>query len=116
MERIESVLVAVPVDAVHELEREGLVVRVPVRRGPILDAIVTVGMDSAALVTLLQTPDSIRAFAQWVRGRCARSNESIEISVRRAGRRVHLVVDGDVDVSAVADFLTTAFDHDPPVA
>jgi hypothetical protein len=113
MDTTETVVVAVPVDAVRELEREGLAFPVPIRRGAILDAVVTVGIDSAALVTLLQAPDSVRAFAAWVRGLCARSNESIELSARRGDRRVHLVVDGDVDVGAVADFLAAAFaDHD----
>jgi hypothetical protein len=109
MDRSESVVVAVPAEVVLELEREGLATRAPVRRGPILDAIVTIGADSATLVTLLQGPDSVRAFARWVHGRCERSDESIDISIRRADQQVHLVVEGNVDVGAVADFLATAF-------
>jgi hypothetical protein len=109
MDDTQTVVIAVPSDAVGELKRKGLAVPVRKVRGAALDVVVTVGMDSAALVTLLQAPDSVRAFAAWVRGRCARSNESIELNARRGGRRVHLVVDGDVDVGAVADFLARAF-------
>lgn len=86
-DRAETVVVAVPSDAVRELEREGLALPVPVFRGPVLNAVVTVGMDSATLVTLLQAPDSIRAFAAWVRDRCARSGGSIELSAKRGRRR-----------------------------
>ncbi len=103
------VIVAVPVDAVAELAREGLADPLPVFRGAALDAAVTVGTDAAALVTLLQAPDSIRAFAAWVRGRWTRSGDSIELSVTRGNRRVHLTVDGDVDIEAVAGFLAAAF-------
>jgi hypothetical protein len=112
-----SVVVAVPADVVSELEREGLATRAPVRRGPILDTIVTVGADSATLVTLLQAPDSVRAFARWVHRRSERSGESIEVSIRREGQQVHLVVEGNVDVGTVANFLATAFpnpDPEPP--
>jgi hypothetical protein len=108
-----TVVAAVPEDAVSELTREGLAEPLPVLRGVILDAVVTVGMDAAAMVTLLQTPDSVRAFAAWVYGWCARSSESIELSVKRGNRRVRLTVDGDIDVGILAEFLTAAFaDHD----
>ena len=114
-DRAEAAIVAVPFDAVRELERERLALPLPVLRGTVLDVAVTVGMDSAALVTLLQAPDSIRAFAAWVRDRCARSSNSIELSAKRGGRRVRLKVDGDIDVGVVADFLAAAFaDHDSP--
>ncbi len=110
--KAETAIVAVPPDAVRELERQGLPLPVPVFRGPILDAVVTVGMDSAALVTLLQAPDSIPAFAAWIRDRYARSGGSIELSAKCGRRRVHLTVDGDVDIRVVADFLVAAFaDH-----
>ncbi len=66
-------------------------------------------MDASALVTLLQAPDAVRAFAAWVRGWSAGSGDSIELSVRREDRRVRLTVDGDVDVSVVAGFLASAF-------
>lgn len=112
-DRTEAAIVAVPFDAVSELEREGLALPLPVLRGAVFDAVVTVGMDSAALVTLLQAPDSVRAFGAWVRDRCARAGNSIEVSARRGGRRVRLIVDGDIDVAVVADFLVAAFeDHD----
>lgn len=107
--RAEAAIVAVPLDAVRELEREGLAISQPVLRGAVLDAVVTVGTDSAALVTLLQAPDSLRAFATWVRDRCARSGDSIELRARRGRMRLRLRVDGDVDVDAVADFLVAAF-------
>ena len=112
-DRAEVAVVAVPFDSVSELESAGLAFPLPVFRGAVLDAVVTVGMDSAALVTLLQAPDSVRAFAAWVRDRCVRSSDSIELSARRGGRRVRLKVDGDIDVSVVTDFLVAAFaDHD----
>jgi hypothetical protein len=104
-----AVTVAVPADAVGELERAGLAYHRPVFRGAALDAVVTVGMDASALVTLLQAPDAVRAFAAWVRGWNLRSGNSIELSARRGDRRVRLTVDGDVDVSVVADFLASAF-------
>jgi len=104
-----SVIVAVPLDAVGELEREGLASPLPVFRGAAIEAVVTIGMDSAALVTLLQAPDSVRAFAAWIRTRCTRASNSIEISAKHGDRRVHLTVEGGIDVSVVADFLTAAF-------
>jgi hypothetical protein len=112
-DRTAAMIVAVPSDAVRELEREGLAFPLPVFRGAVLDAVATVGMDSAALVTLLQAPDSIRAFAAWIRERCARSSDSIELSAKRGGRRVCLKVEGDINVDLVADFLVAAFaDHE----
>jgi hypothetical protein len=105
----DTVVVAVPFGAMHELEQEGLASPLPVFRGAVFDAVVTVGMDSASLVTLLQAPDSIRAFAAWVRNRCARSGDSIELYARRGSRKMHLTVDGDIDIGVVADFLAAAF-------
>jgi hypothetical protein len=101
-------IAAVPVDAVSELESRGLAFSVPVFRGTALDALVAVGTDAAALVSLLQAPDAIRAFAAWVRGRCERSGDSIELSARSGDRQVHLKVDGSIDVAVVADFIATA--------
>ena len=83
-------------------------------RGAALDAVVTIGMDSAALVTLLQAPDSVLAFAVWVRHRCANSGGSIEVSAMRDGRQVQLKVDGDIDIGVVANFLIAAFADDEP--
>jgi len=105
----QTVIVAVPVDAVTELQRDGLADPLPVFRGAALDAVVTVGMDAAALVTLLQTPESLRAFAAWVRSRCTRSHPSLELSVRRGDQKIQLTVDGDVAVESVAEFLVAAF-------
>jgi hypothetical protein len=110
----DTVVVAVPFDAVRELEDEELAFPIPVVRGPGLEAIVSVGMDSASLVTLLQAPDSVRAFAVWIRDRCARSGESIELSARRGRRRVRLTVNGDIRAGVVADFLVAAFADDDP--
>lgn len=109
----DAVIVAVPFDAVRQLEQEGLAVPLSVFRGAAIDAVVSIGMDSAALVTLLQTPDSIRAFAAWIRHRCASSDDSIEISATRGNRQVRLKVDGNIDVRDVAEFLVAAFaDHE----
>jgi hypothetical protein len=110
----EVVIVAVPFDAVNELECRELAFELPTLRGAVLNAVVTVGMDSAALVTLLQAPDSVRAFAAWVRDRCRRSGDSIELRARRGNRRVQLTVDGDIDVNVVADFLAAAFAENDP--
>jgi hypothetical protein len=105
-------VVAVPVDAVDELERSGLASYLPAFRSPGVEALVTVGTDAAAMVTLMQAPDSVRAFAAWVRRRCSRSDESIELSAARGGVRVHLKVDGHVSVEEVAEFLAAALaDH-----
>lgn len=103
---------AVPFDAVSELESEGLASRLPVLRGPVLDAVVTVGTDAAALVSLLQAPDAVRAFAAWVHRRCVRSGDFIELSARSGDRRVHLKVDGRIDAGVVADFLMAALEGD----
>ena len=108
-----AMMIAVSIDDVLELERKGLAFPVAVFRGAPLDAIVTVGMDASALVTLLQAPESVRAFSAWMRSKCARSGNTIELTAQRDERRVHLVVDGDIDVSVVTDFLSAAFkDHD----
>jgi len=111
----ETVIVAVPFDAVADLESEGLAFALPVFRGAALDAIVTVGTDTATLVSLLQAPDAIRAFAEWIRSRCARSGDSIELSARSGDRRIRLKVNGHIDVNVVADFLAAALkDYDVP--
>jgi hypothetical protein len=113
-DKAKAMIVAVPFDAVSELKSEGLASPLLVFRGPVLDAVVTVGTDAAALVSLMQAPDAIRAFAAWVRARCTRSGDSIELSARSGDRRVHLKVDGHVDVGVVADFLTAAMQGDDP--
>jgi hypothetical protein len=111
-DRAEAMIVAVPFDAVSELESDGLAFPLPVLRGAALDAAVVVGTDAATLVSLLQAPDAIRAFASWVRGRCTRSGDSIELSVRSGDRRVHLKVDGRIDADAVAEFLMAAMEDE----
>jgi hypothetical protein len=112
-DKADTAIVAVPSDAVRELEDQGLAFPLPVFRGAAVDAVVSVGVDSAALVTLLQTPDSVRSFAAWIRHRCGRSGDSIEISATRGDRRIQVKVDGDVDIGVVAEFLTAALaDHE----
>jgi hypothetical protein len=107
-----SVIIAVPFDALDELQREGLASPLPVLRGAGIEALVTIGMDSAALVTLLQAPDTIRTFADWIRARCERKGNTIEISARRGDRRVHLTVHGDLDIGVIAEFLIAVFAED----
>lgn len=102
-------LIAVPEDAIDELVEAGLVRELPTLRGPVFDAVVTVGMDSAALVTLLQAPDAVRAFAAWLVARVRRRTDSITITANRGGRSLRLEVDGDIPVEAVTDFLLAAF-------
>jgi hypothetical protein len=104
----QVVIVAVPVDAVGELESGRLAFPVPVFRGSTLDALVTVGTDAAALVSLLQAPDAIHAFATWIRGRYKQPGDSIELSARCGDRRVYLKVDGHIDTSVVTDFINSA--------
>jgi hypothetical protein len=111
-----AVIVAVPPDAVHELVSGGLASPIPVLRGATVQAAVMVGSDAAALVTLLQAPEAVRAFGAWIRDRCKRSGDSIEISATRGNRRLRLTVDGDVDVGVVADFLTAALADRGPCA
>jgi hypothetical protein len=105
----QRVIVAVPADAADELAREGLAEQLPVFRGTAFDAVVAVGTDAATLVTLLQTPDAIRAFAAWVHARCTRSGDSIEITVKRGSRGLHMEVQGDIAIENVAEFLAAAF-------
>jgi hypothetical protein len=101
-------IIAVPFDAVEELERENLASVLPVSGGAAIEAIVMVGTDSAMLVTLLQAPDAVRGFAAWIRNRCLRESSTIDITAKRGDRRVHLTVGGDIDVRIVADFLAAA--------
>jgi hypothetical protein len=108
-----TVLIAVPEDAVDELVSAGLVRELPTLRGPVFDAVVNVGMDSAALVTLMQAPDAIRAFAtwltEWVRGK----KDGITIIANLDGRSLRLEVKGTVPIDAVSDFLTAALGTAP---
>lgn len=104
-----AVVIAVPEDTVDDLVDAGLVRDLPTLRGPVFDAVVTVGMDSAALVTLMQTPDAVRAFAAWLTERVRRRKDTITIAGNRNGRSLRLEVDGDVPVEAISDFLLAAF-------
>jgi hypothetical protein len=107
-----AVIVAVPADGVLELERTGLAFPLPIFRGAALDAVVTIGTGASVLVTLLQAPESVRSFAAWVRDRCARSSDSIELKATRGGLQVRLTVVGDIDINVIADFLVAAFEDD----
>ncbi len=109
---VRDAIISVPSDAVDELELQELAFPLPILRGTVLEAVVTVGMDSAALVTLLQTPDAIRSFATWLRKRCRRAGNSIELTAKRGDKQVKMTVDGDVDVRLVANFLAAAFADD----
>ena len=104
-----AVIIAVPEDTVDELTDAGLVRDLPTLRGPVFDAVVTVGMDSAALVTLLQAPDTVRAFATWLVERVRHQKDTVRITGRRGDRSINLEVGGDVPVEAVTDFLLAAF-------
>lgn len=105
-------IVAVPFDSVSELESAKLAFPVRVFRGAALDAVVTVGTDAATLVSLLQAPDAIRAFAAWVCDRCKRSGDSIELTTKSGDRRIYLKVDGHIDPNVVADFFLAAMEGD----
>jgi hypothetical protein len=104
-----TIIIAVPFDAVDDLENQGLACPLPVLRGAGIQALVSLGMDSAAFVTLLQAPEAIRAFAAWIRARCTRANTTIDISVKQGDRRIHLTADGNIDIGIVAAFLEAAF-------
>ena len=105
-------IVAVPFDAVSELETDGLAFPVRIFRGAVLEAVVTVGTDAATLVSLLQAPDAVRAFALWVRARCQRSGDLIELSARSGHRQIRLRVDGHIDTKIIADFLMAAMERE----
>jgi hypothetical protein len=105
----QRAIVAVSADAAAELEREGLVDRLPAFRG--LEAVFAVGADAATLVTLLQTPDAIRAFATWLRARCARTSTSVDIIIKRDHKTIHVQSEG-VSIESLTDFITAAFEED----
>jgi hypothetical protein len=103
-------IVAVPEDAVAELEELDLARPVFAFRGPALDAAVAIGTDAAALVTLLQAPEAIRGFAAWIRARCERTGDAIEVVARHGDVKVRLRVTGEVSPQVIFDFLTEIFD------
>lgn len=106
-----AVVIAVPDDDVDELVAAGLVVEIPTLRGPILDAVVTVGTSAATLVTLMQAPDTVRAFAAWLTGRAGQRGDGMTLTGRRGDRTVRMEIDGDVPAEAV---LRAVFrDHGP---
>jgi hypothetical protein len=101
-------VLAVPDDAVGELVDAGLVEEMLTFRGAVLDAVINVGVDSAALVTLAQAPGTLHEFATWLVSRAKRQGKFIQISAERAGRRVELRVTGDFSAEAVTAFLVSA--------
>ena len=108
----KPMIVAVPFDTVSELETNGLAFPLRVFRGAVLEAVVTVGTDAATLVSLLQAPEAVRAFAAWVRARCQRSGDMIELKARSGHRQIRLKVDGHMDTRVIVDFLMAAMEHD----
>ncbi len=111
-----AILVAVPADAVAELEALGIAFGVPTTRGPVLEAVVQVGVGAATVVSLMQTPSTVREFASWIVGLAMRDGDAILIRGRRGEKTVQLRVTGDVDAGAVARFLRDSLgdDHTPP--
>jgi hypothetical protein len=105
---VEAVI-AVPDDAVDELIEDGLVEEMLASRGPIVEAVIEVGVDSAALVTIIQATDSIRRFAAWLIGRARARGDSVIVTGNRSGRQVELRVTGDAPIDAVSNFLSTVF-------
>jgi hypothetical protein len=101
-------LIAVPDDAVEELLEVRLVSRPPKRRGVGLDAVLTIGIDSKALVTLTQAPASVYLLATWLAARARRLQGTITIADTRPGRSVQFHVHGDERVEVVANYLATA--------
>jgi len=104
-----AVVLAVPEETLDELLEAGLVKTIPTIRGPVMEAVATIGANSAVLVTLLQAPETVRAFAAWLVAWVRRREDTVTINARRGSRRVELRVDGDVPMDVVADFLSAAF-------
>jgi hypothetical protein len=112
-----AALVAITGDMVDELHRAGLVTPLPTLRGAAIDVAIMVGTDAATIVTLIQTPEAVRAFAGWLHDRFSRRGDSIKIEGRRHGISVTLQVDGSVPVETItgfiADVLSDQRGHDP---
>ena len=102
---VPAALVAVTGDMADELQRIGLAEPLPTLRGAAIDAAVMVGTDAATIVTLMQTPEAIRAFAGWLHDRFSRRGDSIKIQGRRHGITVTLQVDGSVPVEIITGFI-----------
>jgi hypothetical protein len=100
-------------DLLPDLIADDLVQLVPRLRGVGADAIVAIGTNAAAVVTLLQTPDTLRALAAWLRRRAERDMTVIRISARSRSRQLDLDVRGDIEVETVAAFLRDAFSEPP---
>lgn len=97
-----------PEEAVAELVENNLAKVVPGVRGPLLETVMEIGTDAAVLVTLLQTPDTVRAFAAWVLGWGKRQPDGMVVHARKKGRRVDLRVEGEVSIDTITDFISDA--------
>lgn len=113
-----AALVAVTADMADDLQCTGVAAPLPTLRGAVVDAAIMVGTDAATIVTLMQAPDSIRAFASWLHDRFSRRGDSIKIQGRRQGISVTLQVDGSVPVDTITQFITEVLsdrhDHGSP--
>lgn len=109
---VTAALVAVTGDMADDLQRTGLAEPLSILRGTVVDAAIMVGTDAATIVTLMQAPDAIRAFAGWLRDRCSRRGDSIKVQGRRHGVTVTLKVDGSVPIERITEFIADVLsDH-----
>jgi hypothetical protein len=103
-----TALIAVPDDAVDELLGVRLVSKPPKRRAPGLDAVLTIGTDSSALVTLTQAPATVYLLATWLAARARRLGNTITITGNRPSSSARFEVNGDEPPEVVANYLATA--------
>jgi hypothetical protein len=115
VEEVPAALVAVTADMADDLQRTGLAAALPTLRGAAVDAAIMVGTNAATIVTLMQAPDSIRAFAGWLHDRFSRHGDSVKIQGRRHGISVTLQVDGSVPVDTITEFITEVLRDRPGV-
>jgi hypothetical protein len=102
-------LIAVPDDAVGELVEVRLVSKLPKRRGAAgLNAVLTIGTGSAALVRLTQAPATVYLLGTWVAARARRRAEIITITGNRPSNSVRFQVHGDEPLEVVANYLAAA--------
>jgi hypothetical protein len=114
-EEVPAALLAVTADMADDLQRTGLAAPLPTLRGAVIDAAIMMGTNAATIVTLMQTPDSIRAFAGWLHDRFSRHGDSIKIQGRHHGISVTLQVDGSVPVETITEFITEVLRDRPGV-
>jgi hypothetical protein len=108
-----AALVAVTGDMADDLNRTGLAEPLPTLRGAVIAAAIVVGTDAATIVTLMQTPEAIRAFAGWLHDRFSRRGDGIKIQGRRHGITVTLQVDGSVPVEIITGFIAEVLSDQP---